>query len=305
MTDENQTDDTGEDQTAEDQTTDTGEDKTDGGDAGGSDDNGTKNSDSLLDNLEDGEGVEFDFSTGEKPEDFPDDYWDAENKAPNAQKLYEGLKKQEKIAADLRAKMGKGDHKAPKTADEYKFEPSEKSAEFMKDDDPLVKAARETAHKYGMSQEMFSGFISEISDHMVDIAAEIAENPPEYSEDQLKEMRQAEYKKIGENAPAVIRAVETFGKEMMSKGLFSESDLEAFKSMAVTGDQVRVLNKLRSQMGGSDIPMDMTDDGLPADAEIADMIDKAYASKDAAKIRKAEEMLDKRRAAGRPERLQF
>jgi len=259
---------------------------------------------SLLGTVAPDEGIAFDFSTGDKPEGFPDEFWDAESKNPKIQDLFDGLKKNEKIAQDLRAKMGKGDHKAPKEATDYKFEASEKAAELIPADDPLVGAAQEIAHKHGMSQEMFSSFMAEMTDRMVDLQGEAAP-AVEPTEAEIAEVRQAEYAKIGENAPAVIRAVESWIHEQKSMGLFSEQDVEIVKSMSTTGDQIRVLNKLRTLTGGNNIPMDSVGDGLQSDMEIAEIIDKAYSSGDQESVRKAEELLDRRRQAGRPERLQF
>lgn len=260
------------------------------------------NSNSLLDSLSEGDGITFDFTTGDKPEGFPDDLWDADGKQPNAQALFDSLKKNEKIAQDLRRKMGKADHKAPKEASEYKFEASEKVAELIPADDPLIGAAQEIAHKHGMSQEMFGNFMAEITEKMADFQPE-AVQPAEPTEDEIAETRQAEYAKIGENAPAVIRAVESWVQEQKNVGLFSEQDVEIVKSMSMTGDQVRVLNKLRTMTGGDNIPMAALNDGLQSDHEIGDLITEAYESGNREKIAKVEELLNKRRLAGRPERL--
>jgi hypothetical protein len=259
----------------------------------------------MLDALEDGEGVTFDFSKGERPDGFPEDYWNTENNTPDVQKLYEGLKKQEKIATDLRRKMGKGDHKAPKDASEYKVELSEKTASLIPADDPLLKSARETAHKYGMSQEMFNGFISEITDKMVDISEN---SQKELSPEEAKAYAQEQIAKIGPNGAQVLRAVNSFGKELLDTGVFSASDYKTFQEQGLTSPEMVVMfNRLRARLssGTDGIPHDNFDDGLPSDSVIADMVDKAYTAKDEAQIRKVEELLDQRRKAGRPEKLQF
>jgi len=277
-----------------------------GGDDGAADKGKKKDSESLLDALEDGEGTAFDFSTGEKPEGFPDEYWDAEAKGPNAQALFEAVQKQEKIAKDLRAKMGKGSHKPPEKPEQYSFKPSEKAAEHIKDGDPLVAAAQKIAHKHGLSQQQYEGFMAEISDSMVDIAAQMGDESSPANEEARKAYIQEQIKAIGPNGPQVLRAVQSWANELKADGVFNEDDVDTMVNEGLTSAKmVQMFNRLRSRMGGSSVPMDTIDDGLPPDSEIADMIDKAYESKDAVKIRKAEQMLDKRRAAGRPEKLQF
>lgn len=255
---------------------------------------------SLLDSIGDGEGISFDFSSGEKPEEFPEDFWDAENKTPNVQALYDNYKKQEKRANDLRAKLGKGEHKAPKEASAYTVEFSDTAQPIIQENDPLVEAAKETAFKYGMSQEMFNGFINDMAENMATISANFANNQPQQTPEQLEEYKRQEFAKIGENAPAVIRAVESWGRGLYEGGNLSESDLEAFKSMATTGDQVRVLNKLRSIMGNADpIPMDTTSDSLPSDDEIADMLAEAYSTNNEKKVKEAQKLMYQRSQLGR------
>lgn len=304
MTDETNTE-TAEADTTEDTTQDAN-DSQDTGDTSTQDTTEDASSDSLLDSLDDGEGVDMDFTSGEKPEGLADEFWDEETNTPNVKAMYDAMKKQEQRANDLRSKLGKGVQKAPEKADDYTIDFSETASQHIPEDDPIVNAGKEVAHKYGLSQEQYAGFMAEMADKLVDHAEEMAANPPELTDEQRSEIKKAEYAKIGDNAPAVVRAVESWARGLHADGEFSEGDLEAFKTMAVSGEQIRVLNKLRARMGGSnDIPMDAVDDGLPSDREIADMLDKAYAAKDQTAINKVEALLDKRRQAGRPEKLQF
>lgn len=287
-------------------TADTGDSDSNTDTSSSDSDSSTKTGNSMLDALDDNEGIDFDFTTGEQPEGFPDEYWDAENGSVNAQALYEGLQKQEKIAKDLRAKMGKGDHKAPKDAKDYKLELSEELSAMVAEDDPLLGKAREVAHKFGMSQENFQGFMSEMMGSMAEaVAAAADENSPQ-NEEARKQYIKEQIDAIGPNGPRVLRAVESWGKELLAEGTFNEADVETFVNEGLTSAaMVQMLNRLRARMGGSDIPVEAVDDGLPPDSEIADMIEKAYESKDQAKINKVEKLLDDRRKAGRPEKLQF
>ena len=265
-----------------------------------------KTGDSLLDGLSDGEGSKFDFTSEEKPEGFPDDFWDNDNKKPNTQALYDGLQKQEKIAKDLRAKMGKGAHKPPEKAEQYTFETSEKAKEFIPPDDPVVAAAKEVAHKHGLSQEQYAGFMADISDKLVDLVGERGDTNSATNQESQEAYIKEQIKEIGPNGPQVLRALGSWTNELVADGTLTEHDAETLREEGlVSAAMVQAMNRLRSRMGGESIPTQAADDGLLPDAEIADKLAKAYESGDTAKIRKVEELLNQRRAAGRPEKLQF
>ncbi len=280
----------------------------DGGKANDGKDSGG-DSDSLLDGLGDDGGdagaKALDFSKG-KPEGFPDELWDADKNQPKADLLYQKMQDAEARAKGLRDKLAKGEGKPPKDAKEYTVDAGEKGKALVKDDDPLLAEAQKIAHELKIPKETYGKFMGKLTDFLADHIEKLQENPPELTPEQKAEIRQKEYAKIGTNAPQIIKAVETWGRELKAQGQFSEDDLAAFKSMALTGEQVRVLNKLRALAGGGkSLPMDFSGDGLPSDSEISDMIVKAHKSGDAAEAAKVEEILNKRRQAGRPERLQI
>ena len=280
------------------------------GDAGEKDtkDSGknAKDGGGLLDDAND-DLKEVKFEEGVKPDWLDEALWDEEKKAPKTAETLEALQKAQKQATDLRAKMGKGTQKAPKTADDYKFEPAAELKEMVKEDDPVVKAARGVAHKYGLGQEQFQGFmgdmlgeIAKLTKGMTDAAA------AEPTEEEIKAYRQQEAAKLGKNGVAVMRAVTEWGRQLHANGVLSESDIKVLKAMGHSADEVRVLNKLRTISGGQEIPLEMQlDDGLPSDAEIFAMMGTAkYQDGDPETVKKVEKLLDQRRAAGRPERLQ-
>lgn len=266
-------------------------------------------SNSLLDAIGDDEGRAFDFTTGERPEGFPEDFWDAESNAVNPQALFDGFKKQEKIAKDLREKMGRGEHKAPEKAEDYTFEPSEAIAEFIKDDDPLVAAGKEIAHKYGMSQEQYAGFMSDMTEKMAELASDMSENG--MSDEQKAEYIKGEIAKIGPNGPQVLRAVDSWAQELIAQGVFNEAMAKNVReNMLTSAENVQVFNALRSLMGGSEIPMGDFNDGLPPDNVIADKMNDLYEkAKSTGNTTEYDnyvnDISEKRRLAGRPTTLQF
>lgn len=276
----------------------------------GAEGGGEGSGDSLLDGVDGDEGGEsqpVDFSKG-KPEGFPDDAWDAKENKPKSDVLYKKWQEAEARAKGLRDKLAKGDTKAPKDAKEYTFKPTEKGMKAFKDGDPskdpVVAAVAPIAKKYGLSKEQYSGFMADMTDVLVDLAAKQAEAAPaELSDEEKAEIKRSEHAKIGTNAVQVIKAVETWARELKNTGQFSEKDLATFKSMAMNGDQVRVLNKLRAIAGGgNNLPMDFSDDGLPSDDEIADLQSKVKSQADQDKV---DALYEKRRRAGRPDKLQI
>lgn len=267
---------------------------------------GAEGGDSLLDGIDDdgtGDPQPVDFSKG-KPEGFPDDAWDEKENKPKSDVLYKKWQEAENRAKGLRDKLAKGEGKPPKEAKEYTVDAGDKGKALLKSDDPLLAEAQKIAHELKIPKETYGKFMGKLTDFLADHIEKMqSEGPAELSEEQKAEIRKTEYAKIGTNAVQIIKAVETWGRELKTSGQFSEGELAAFKSMAMTGDQVRVLNKLRALAGGGNaLPMDFSNDGLPSDNEIAELQAKVKTAEDQ---RKVDELYDKRRKAGRPEKLQI
>ncbi|WP_319519826.1 hypothetical protein [uncultured Martelella sp.] len=95
------------------------------------------------------------------PEGLPEEFTGADADETLG-KLLGGYTDANKRAEGLRKDLAQRPS-APKTPDEYSFEPDEKLAPFFGDlkEDKLYASAREAAHKYGISQEQFSGFLSD------------------------------------------------------------------------------------------------------------------------------------------------
>lgn len=284
------------------------------GDSSKSNSNGSGN-DSLIDL--DGEGTKV-AKEGERPAHVPEDMWDAEKKA-----LKEGVNpidewaKAQKIANDLRQKMGKGEHKPPAKAEDYKLPDLKEEAdkgvmEMLKSDEPFMKEIKATAFKYGMSQEQYAGFLSDVGRVVFKAAGDKAnEAMTPLTDAEKQEIREAEMAKIGPNAPKMMAAVEGWVKGLIAEGYINYQEKEEIKAMAATATGLSVLNKLRARQGGDSIPMGetLTVDGLKSDAEIFAMHGtEAYKNSNDPGHAKAhaevERQLDLRRKAGRPELLQ-
>lgn len=96
------------------------------------------------------------------PEGFPSEFMGA-NAEEALGKLWGGYGDLNKRAEGLRGELSRKPS-APASADAYTFDPGEKLKPFFGDTakDPVFGFARAAAHKHGMSQEQFSGFISDV-----------------------------------------------------------------------------------------------------------------------------------------------
>lgn len=269
----------------------------------------TTATDSLLDfNNPAGDGYKpLDIKEGVKPEGLDDSLWDPEKKTIKIDELHKRYQDAEKRAKGLRDKLAKG--VVPKDAKEYEFKVPEKYAKDVPADDPVVNEARQVALKYGMSKEMFAGFMAEMTEKVGALrAAGVPQQ--EQTPEQIAAAREIEMQSIGGNPRQIIGAVTSFIKEMKDSGDLNEKQVEFAKELAampgMAGRFISFMNAVRARYSrGGDVPIDTIDDGLPPDHIIADMMDKAYQSKDHAKIKEIEDLLDRRRKAGRPEKLKF
>lgn len=261
---------------------------------------------SLFDALDDDSEttVSLEVKDGVKPESLDGKYWDEEKKVIKVDEMHRALTEAESRAKGLRDKLAKGVNKAPADIKEYTIEPGEKGKSLIKDGDPLIDAGKNIAKECGMPKEMFAKFMGKMADFLGEMSSKKLE-PVQLSKEEMKAQLDVELSKVGENGLAITRAVNSWGKSLYESGQMSEKDYKIFQRFAQDGDDIRVLNKLRTiATGKSDIPMDAQIDGLPSDAEISEMVNKAYTSRDEKKIRAVTELLNKRREAGRPELLQ-
>lgn len=209
-------------------------------------------SESLLDTAE-----PVDLST--KPEDMPDDFWDAEKNAVAVDKLYEAYKQKDQIALGLRQKLSRGEFtgKAPEDVNEYKLELDESLKAIVPDDDPLLAASRQAAKEAGLPADIFAKFVTPI-------IAKIAESQPQQpTEEEIKAeqaaYRAAEMEKLGPSAGKIAASVKGFISELGAKGVLMEDDIKEIQASITTAGQLRAFNRLRSYMGVGDVPVNVID----------------------------------------------
>lgn len=249
---------------------------------------------------------------GKLPEGLDEKFWDAEKKQVKVDDLTKDYLTVSKRAEGLRKELSKGKHNAPEAPDKYKvtFDDVADEAErkalqdsiIDSEENVLLQEFKKNAHAAGLSQEQFNNLVRPISKFIND---QVAEVKPETDEE--FEVRKAEeYKKIGKNAPQIIRAVSEFTLNMERMGNFNKEDVKIATQLASSAEGVSFLNRLRMVSGGDAIAMDasMISDGLPTDKEIASMIQSKQYHESADYRDKVEVLLNKRKDAGRPTLLQ-
>jgi hypothetical protein len=133
------------------------------------------------------------------------------------------------------------DFKLPEGLNEFK----------IADDDPMLKSAREWAHKHNLSQEAFSDLIAMRAGLTVG------------EETNIKEMRDAEIKKLGDNGPARIDAITTWLSAKLGK-----KDPE-LANMLVTSGMVSEFETLIQKAGGAAASFSAAHPAVPAQGDAA------------------------------------
>jgi len=232
----------------------------------------------------------LDFSVG-KPEGFPDDFWDMEGNKPNVDRLFKEFQNRDKIAKDLRVKIGRGEFtgKAPEDIKEYTFDESLK--DLVPEGDPLMEAARQSAKEAGLPKEAFSKFMTPILTKLAEFKAQ-AETP--LSDDEIAEIRKAEISKLGPTGDRIVGAVGSFIAQMEANGTLSKDEAAAARAMANNAEAVRVLNKFRTMVGMADqVPVDMPVGDHSSVEEIKTKMAKAMMAGDEVEYNKYSLMLAK------------
>jgi hypothetical protein len=251
---------------------------------------------------------------GERPSFLPESAWDADKRAVKPEVLLTEFEKADKIAKDLRVKLGKGLQKPPEKAEDYKLpqltdEADKPIADLLKADDPFVKGLGPVFHKHGISQTQYEGIMKDAGHLLKGLAGDNNGDASEPTDEEKAAWRKDQYDRLGPNAPRMVAEVASHMKMLADQGMLSEQQTKYIKAFAGDAEGVKILNVFRTLMGGEAIPMNTDSigmDGLPPDAEIAAVIGgKEYMAGDPATHRKVENWLDQRRQAGRPERLAF
>jgi hypothetical protein len=166
----------------------------------------------------------------EKPEYFPDKFWD-EKDGPDIEALVKSYN-------ELQKKFSQGGHKAPKDYDTNFLQDQQIDAK----EDPLVKEYTDWAKKYGITQEAYEDLAKTFIDNNMALA--------ERTQADLTEQK----KMLGNKADERINSIMKFGDALKDKGVLSDQELEEFDNMAGSALGVKVIEKIRSYYGEQPIP---------------------------------------------------
>ncbi len=234
----------------------------------------------------------LDFAAG-KPEGFPDDFWDAEKKAPKTDALYTAYNQQKTRADGLRVKLSKGEFegKAPEDIKEYTLELSDELKPLVPEDDRMLAAARQAAKDAGLPKEAFSKFMLPMIQELAKAKAEM-ETP--LSPEEIQTIKDGEIAKLGPSGAKITSAVGAFVEQLHSGGTFSDSEAAAIRASANNVDMVRALNKLRMMAGGQDqVPTDMPIDERASKMDIESKMSAAMLAGNEAEYLKYSSLLAK------------
>jgi hypothetical protein len=178
-----------------------------------------------------------------RPADVPEQFWDKEKKAVN----YTAWNKSHNDTRQaLKAAQGNKGTKVD-AAEGYKYDPPAGIPDHINTapDDPTVLALRSIAFEAGLSQEQFATLTKGYFEH----AARLLPAPD----------LAAEKAKLGDNAEAVMNAVEGFGRDLVQSGIWSPEEFDEIVGLGSTATGLRALNKLRESLGGQQIPLNPGD----------------------------------------------
>lgn len=271
----------------------------------------TAQNDATLLDLE-GKDTGVKFTTGKKPEGLDDTLWDSKANRLNDQAALDKITSLDKQAKDLREKLGRKGA-PPEKAEDYKFEAPADAPwkDMVPADDPVLKAAKEQAHKMGLSQGQFAPLVVEVLNAAFKAQqgdtqtndANLTDEQKAAKEAAVVKAREDEVARIGPNGPAVIRAVSEFVRQ--NAGVHFDQDAMEFVKVATSSAEgVKFLNVIREMVGGEKLPMGSLDGaaitGLPSDAEIQAVIaSPEYQKGDPSTLSKVEGWLSQRQKAGR------
>ena len=220
------------------------------------------------------------------PEGLPDAFKGADANETLG-KVLTGYTEANTRAEGLRTKLA-GLPAAPKTADEYSFEPTDDTKPWFGDMDknPIMPVARAAAHKLGLSNEQFGGFINEVY-------GEAAKNglilPPLDPAGEIKSYMTAAGLKTEAEAGDEFKANEIFAKGLLSqlKGLPEDENTKA----AIEGQLLALTDTHEGNLLLKAMSARLADSGLRVSGEAVDA-GGAYFAKDQLRAMSADPKAD-------------
>lgn len=168
----------------------------------------------------------------------------------------ETIDKLHKAYKGARESLSKTGGKAPEKAEDYTLEFSKDMPVQVQADDKAVAAARSIAHKHGLSQEQFQGFVGDFVSTLVQ-GGVIGTGPVAASRETAQKHLNEMAEELGgrESAITFLKELDGWGQGLMKRGVLSEAEYSEFRFMMGTPAGARTINKLRALSGEKMIPV--------------------------------------------------
>ena len=221
-----------------------------------------------------------------RPDWCPEQFWDAERGEARAEAMARSWQ-------EFRAKVSRGEHKAPADATGYALPKVEGLPEgAIPADDPIWTGVREAAHQAGLSQAQLEAVAKP---YLEAVRAAMAEADPAVQ----AQAREAELAKLGPEGKAVAREVRSWLEGMHSRGVLSEAEFRVLKQIGGgSAEGVRALAKLRAKAGECGMPVEALDAGGMSMTDAQAMMVEGFKRNDQAMVAKARQALEQMQAQG-------
>lgn len=173
---------------------------------------------------------EQDINQIKKPDYLPEEYWNGES--ANLQKLTEDLRHNQKRVEDLRRKLS-----TPREPEPYETLFDGRDMDEVQKNGVLeyAKMARES----GLSKEQAEKLYDKVNE-------KIRSNEQQYYENLVNQAK----KELGSEYQTINDGLESFAKNQVSSGKWTEEDRAAFENMGITAREKRILaNFIQNQKG--------------------------------------------------------
>jgi hypothetical protein len=192
------------------------------------------------------DGEEF-----ERPEWFPEEFWDSENSSADG--TMNSIEKLTKSYQHYKKLVSQGKHKVP---DEYDTSAFGNTPE----DDPIRSHVLNWAKENGVNQAGLDSLVSAVVDMGI------------MNQEQVEQDNKRERELLGPNAQARIDSTDRWLSGLTKKGVLSEDDLAEARLMGGTARGIAIFEKIRGSYEGR-VPIQAAPvEGQPTMADVQEMI---------------------------------
>ena len=175
---------------------------------------------------------------GPRPENVPEDLWSAET-GFDLDAAMDKLAQTEKSYKELRTKMSKGEHKAPKDGS---YDMASAINSGVPEDDEMLTGFVELAKSHGISQDAFNEFTNF---YLESVGAADDANQQTIAETKAQ---------LGRNADKIIEETDRWLMKLHKSDVLSDSEVESIANASTSASFVSALQKIRGSYGEQPMP---------------------------------------------------